>query len=242
MRNRHALFAATTTMALAILLSPNIWGQENRAAAGRDDKNQSGKHDEKQSSTKCEKIQGIVAGITAEGEVTFDYAHNRAIAAEGAFLTIVGSPVWSEKERSEHADKARADEKRGESGRRRHNVYIAWLSPRTKICECMEESGGSHAAKHEDKKAEAGKSNASNHESDKGRSKECSFDKLEIGDRVEIQFEPREESSGSHMAHQTNRMREKHGRLRTHVGIATEVTIMTSRDEEHSGSKDKDSK
>jgi hypothetical protein len=227
MRNRHALLASTATMALAILLSPSSWGQENRSAAGRDDKNRSEKQDQKDHSSASQRIHGIVAGVTAEGEVIFDYKNNRAMAAEGAFLTIVGSPVWSEKEKAEHAEKARADGKEGQSHRMRHNVYVAWLSPRTKICECTEESGKSGAAKSE---------------SDKGEKKECALDKLEIGDRVEIQFEPRDESSGSHVAHQTERMREKHGRHRTHVGYATEVTIMTSREEEHSGSKEKESK
>jgi hypothetical protein len=228
MRNRHALLASTATMALAILLSPSIWGQESRTAAGQDDKNRSERQDQKQHSSASQKIHGIVAGITAEGEVIFDYAHNRAVAAEGAFVTIVGSPAWSVKERSEHAEKARAEGKEGHSGRARHSVYIAWLSPRTKICECMME--------------ESGKSSAAKHESASGEKKECTLDKLEIGDHVEIQFEPRDESSGSHVAHQTERMREKHGRHRTHVGYATEVTIMVPKDEEHSAAREKDSK
>ena len=225
MRTRHALLASTATMALAILLAPAVWGQEARSTTGQDDKNRSGKDDQKQHASATETIRGVVAGITAEGEVTFDYAHNRAVAAEAAFLTVVGSPMKSEKEGTERADKARAEEKSGQSAGKRHNVYIVWLSPRTKVCECMEESGKSTAAKPE---------------SDKGEKKECSLDKLEIGDHVEIQFQPRDESTETHLAHQTNRMREKHGRHRTHVGFATEVTILVHKDQEHSGSKEKD--
>jgi len=227
MRTRHALLASITTMAVAILLAPAVRGQEGRSTTGRDDKNRSGKDDQRQNASTTETIRGVVAGITAEGEVTFDYTHNRAVAAEAAFLTIVGSPMKSEKEGTEHADKARAEEKPGQSARKRHNVYIVWLSPRTKVCECMEESG---------------KSNAAKPESDKGEKKACSLDKIEIGDHVEVQFQPRDESSETHFAHQTDRMREKHGRHRTHVGIATEVTILVPKDQEHFNSKEKDSK
>ena len=229
MRNRHALLASAATMALAILLSPSNWGQESRTTAGRDDKNRSGKQDQKQHSSASETIRGVVAGITAEGEVIFDYTHNRAVAAEGAFLTVVGSPVKSEKDGAERTDKARADAQHDQSARGRHNVYIAWLSPRTKICECMEELGKSGAAKHE---------------SGKDEKKECSLDKLEIGDHVEIQFEPRDESTESRVGHQTERMRQKHGRHRTHVGYASEVTILMPKGEDRSqsGSKERDSK
>jgi hypothetical protein len=226
MRTRHALLASIATMALAILFAPAAWGQEGRSATGRDDKNRSGKDDQKQNASATETIRGVIAGVTAEGEVTFDYAHNRAVAAEAAFLTVVGSPVKSEKEATEHADKARAEENSGHSARKRHNVYIVWLSPRTKVCECMEGSGRSNAAKPE---------------SDKGEKKACSLDKLEIGDHVEVQFQPRDESTETHFAHQTERMREKHGRHRTHVGFATEVTILMPKDKEHSGTKEKDS-
>ena len=155
MRNRHALLESTATMALAILLSPSVWGQESRTAAGRDDKNRSGNEDQKQSSFKSWTIHGVVAGITAEGEVTFDYVHNCAVAAEGAFLTIVGSPAWSEKEKDgteRRGQGTRGREARSNPPGRRHNVYIAWLSPRTKICECMEEAGKSKASKSESDK------------------------------------------------------------------------------------------
>jgi hypothetical protein len=230
MRNWHALLASTATMALAIGLSPNSWGQDGRTAAGQKNSSRAEKQEQKQASIRAETIRGVVAGITAEGEVTFDYAHNRVVAAEGAFLTVVASPVKSEKRDTARQDKARAEAKPGEPARKRHDVYIVWLSPRTKLCECMEESGKSNATK--------------NQGSNKTEKKECSLEKLEVGDHVEIQFQPREESSENHVAHQTERMREKHGRHRTHVGSASEVTIIVLKDDEqsHSASKEKESK
>jgi hypothetical protein len=103
-----------------------------------------------------------------------------------------------------------------------------WLSPKTKICECAEGSG----------RSKAGQEQASQ----KGDKKECGLDQLEVGDHVEIQFTPREESGESHIAHQSERMRGKHGRHRTHVGIATEVTILVPKDGEQgrTGSQEKE--
>jgi hypothetical protein len=220
MKKLPTLLATVATMALAIALSPSCWAQEGRGSSGRDD--------QKHRSAHSQTIRGVVAEITTEGEMVFDYRHNRAIEAEAAFLTVVGSPVKSEKGEAQHRATARGEEKHGQSGRRRHDVYIVWLSPRTKVCECIEESGQS----------KPGQSQASS----KGEKKECGLDELEVGDHVEIQFSPREESGGSQIAHQTEKMRGKHGRHRTHVGTATEVTILVSKDDEHprAGSRDKE--
>jgi hypothetical protein len=207
-------------MALALALSPSSWAQEGQSSSGRDDP--------KHRSTHAQTIRGIVAGVTAEGELVFDYRHNRAIEAEAAFLTVVGSPMKSEKGQAEHRDTARGDEKHGQSGRRRHDVYIVWLTPKTKVCECSEES--SHSKQGQDQA------------SSRGDKKECGLDQLEVGDHVEIQFNRRDESGESHVAHQSERMRGKHGRHRTHVGFATEVTILVPKDGEHAraGSQEKE--
>lgn len=220
MRKLPASLATVATMALAIALSPSSGAQEGQRSSGRDDS--------KQRSAHSETIQGIVAGVTAEGELVFDYRHSRAIEAEAVFLTVVGSPVKSEKSESEHRATARGDEQRGGSGRRRHDVYIVWLSPKTKICKCTMESGPS-------KQGQA-------QTSQQGDKKECGLDELEVGDHVELQFNRRDESDASQIAHQTERMRGKHGRHRTHVGFATEVTILVPKDGEHarSGSGEKE--
>jgi hypothetical protein len=220
MKKLPTLLATVAMMALAIALRSSGWAQEGRGPSGRDEP--------KHRSAHSETIRGIVAGITTEGELVFDYRHNRAIEAEATFLTVVGSPVKSHKGEAQHRDMARGEEKHGQSGRRRHDVYIVWLSPRTKVCECIEESGAS----------KPGQVQASS----KGEKKECGLDQLEVGDHVEIQFNRREESGESHIAHQNERMRGKHGRHRTHVGTATEVTILVSKDDEHAraGSQEKE--
>jgi hypothetical protein len=112
-------------------------------------------------------------------------------------------------------DAAGSGEERGASNRRRHNVYYVWLTPRTKICEATAEgekpAGGAEGQRSEQKK-------------------EAMLDNLEIGDRVEIQFTKNDDSGSTGSAHQTEQMRKKHGRHRTHVGFATEVTILPSKD------------
>jgi hypothetical protein len=92
-------------------------------------------------------------------------------------------------------------------GGRRHNVYIVWLTPKTKVCETTQKSGTSEHAK-----------------------KEVMLDKLEVGDRVEVQFAPAEDSVAHNNVHQSQQIRQKHGCHRTHVGYATEITILPSRE------------
>ena len=103
----------------------------------------------------------------------FDYRTNRAVAAEAAFLTVVGSPTKADgAKRPERPP--RANEERGSTNRKRHNVYYVWLTPRTKICE-------SNCASREvaTPQAEAQRSE---------QKREVAFDNLEVGDHVEIQF------------------------------------------------------
>jgi len=176
----------------------------------------SGKQDRGQKPSGTETIYGVVAGITAEGEVVFDYAQNRAVVAEAAFLTVVGSPMRSETGGAESRDKAATGDKDGKSANKRHNVYMVWLSPRTKI---FQATGGSDRPG----RAQTG-----------GRTpddrKEAGLDQLEVGDRVRIQLNYTEDSSPTSKIHQTERMRQKHGRDRVYVGEATEITILAPRD------------
>jgi hypothetical protein len=142
----------------------------------------------------------------------FDYRNNRAVAAEGAFLTIVGSPTNATGESTRTA--AAANEERGSSNRKRHNVYYVWMTPKTKVCESW---------------ALPEKSNTQTETQRSDQKREVSFENLEVGDHVEIQFAMRDDSSTA-SAHQTEQMRRKHGRHRTHVGYATEVTILPAKD------------
>jgi hypothetical protein len=90
-------------------------------------------------------------------------------------------------------------------------VYIVWLTPRTKICE---------GPARDEKAAAAGETQRSD------QKRELALDNLEVGDHVEIQFTKSEESGSTNAVHQTEQMRKKHGRHRTHVGFASEITIL----------------
>jgi hypothetical protein len=215
MRDRLAVFAATSTMCLLLAVSPYSRAQQqNRQPAGTTNANPTAGENRNQASSRTETIRGIVAGITAEGEVTFDYRTHKAVAAEASFLTVVGSPVKTEGgETTRNA--AGSNEERGASNRRRHNVYYVWLTPRTKICESTAQgekpAGGGETQRSEQKR-------------------EVMLDNLEIGDHVAIQFTKNDDSGSTGSAHQTEQMRKRHGRHRTHVGFASEVTILPSKD------------
>ena len=58
------------------------------------------------------------------------------------------------------------------------------------------------------------------------------LDQLEVGDHVEIQFSPGESSGAMLHCISHPQMRNKHGRHRTFVGFATEVTIVPSKGHE----------
>jgi hypothetical protein len=223
MRNRLALPATLATMVLALMIGQNAWGQEatQRAPGRSGDNATAGQNQNQPASSEGEMIRGVVAAITAEGEATFDYRTNRAVMAEAAFLTVVASPVRSEAADSGRRADANDKERSASSGRKRHNVYFVWLSPRTKICETS---------------AEHGKSNETQNRNQADK-KEVTLDQLEVGDHVEIQFSRREESGANSVAHQTEQMRQKHGRHRTFVGNANSITIMAYKDGDRAGSK-----
>jgi len=176
-----------TAVALLVLV-PTSWAQDK----DKDNKNNA-------SDTNTMTIRGTVAGVTVEGETAIDLRNNTAMTVEGAFLTVVGSPS---KNRNESGDRA-AESKSG-SERVRDNIYLIWLTPRTKISE---------------RNMDAGKSDAN-------AKKDVGFDQLEVGDCVEIQFTRREESGSNSVSPKTEQMRKRHGRHRTYSGYATAITVI----------------
>jgi hypothetical protein len=214
MRDRLAALAATSTMCLFLAVSPCARAQQdNKQPAGAKAENPTAADNRSQASSATQTIRGVIAGITAEGEVMFDYRNNKAIEAEATFLTVVGSPAKTEG--SDATRSATSNEERGAGNRRRHNVYYVWLTPRTKICE--------NTAQNE-KAPDRGETQRSE------QKRELALDKLEVGDHVEIQFTRNDDSSSTGSAHQTEQMRKKHGRHRTHVGFATEVTVLPAKE------------
>jgi len=188
----YTRIAAAATLALGLALCP---------IARADDKD---KGDSKDSASREMTIHGIVAGVTVEGETVVDYKARKAVEVEGAFLTVVGMPGHHHD--AAHSEKASGEKTSGEKsagmGHHRANVYTVWLTPKTKLCSCCDESG---------KACEK---------------KECGMEKLEVGDRVEIKFARRDESSSTAGANHTEAMRSKHGRNRIYSVDAQEITIL----------------
>jgi hypothetical protein len=96
------------------------------------------------------------------------------------------------------------------------------MMPKTKICESTDKS---------DKAKTEGASGRSE------QKREISFDNLEVGDHVEIQFSLRDDTTSTGSAHQTDQMRRKHGRHRTHVGYATEIMVLPEKEAAHGSEK-----
>jgi hypothetical protein len=193
-------FAAATALALGLALGP---------VARADDKPGS------KSSEMT--IHGIVSGVTVEGETVVDYKARRAVEAEGAFLTVVGMPGHHHDAFKDKEEKA-GGEKSAERGHHRANVYHVWLTPRTHVCTCCDESGKAI------------------------EKKECSLGKLEVGDPVEVTFARRDDSASNAGANLSEQMKSKHGRHRIYSIDAQEVTILPAMHQASGSSGSKDSK
>jgi hypothetical protein len=111
MRNTIGMLLA---LVLGIVLTSTAWAQ--------DGKKTDGKQGQPQPSNQT--IRGMVAGVTAEGEMAVDYKTKQAVLVQAAFLTIVGSPIPGSRPKD-------AKQEQDEAGR--DNVYIALFSPRTKL-------------------------------------------------------------------------------------------------------------
>jgi hypothetical protein len=187
----------------SLVLVPASWAQDKD------------KDNNKNNASDTMTIRGTVAGVTVEGETAIDLRNNSAMTVEGAFLTVVGSPS---KNRDESGN--RATEGKSGSERVRDNIYLIWLTPRTKISE---------------RNMDAGKTDAN-------AKKDVGFDQLEVGECVEIQFTRREESGANTVSPKTEQMRKRHGRHRTYSGYATAITIIpkTQADKDREREREKD--
>ncbi len=218
MRSRLSRLVTGSVMILSLAPVASALAQQQRE---RDTANPGqsagvGQDRNQQTPAETETIRGVIAAVTAEGEAMFDFRSNRAVAAEAMFLTVVGSPAMKSEGPAAERTGAADSDRSGSARRKRHNVYYVWLSPQTKVCEssaASEKAGQSQGAA--------------------GQKAEVALDRLEVGDHVEIQFTRREDSAGTQSAHQTEQMRNKHGRHRTFVGSATSVTILTAMDQGH---------
>jgi len=219
-------------MALALILVPV-------ARAADDEKTASDKKGEEQT------IRGVISEVTILGETDIDYATRKAVTAEATFLTVIGHPSshdamhrgGGEKANAQaSADKDKTQDKdvkqtTNDSGagqrsaggaRHRMNVYVVAVSPRTKVCECKETGKSGF----ESLKEEA-----------------CDLDNLEIGDRVEISFNPKMMARTTDEKAETHPANRKHGRHRTFFGDASSVKILPEHmGADHSASAEHESK
>jgi hypothetical protein len=155
------------------------------------------------------KVRGVVAGVTVTGETAIDLKTDTAMIVEASFLTVIGSPV---NDRDKGEGTTRTADASGVSERLRHNVYTIWMTPRTKVMQ---------------RTAEAARSDTGKADSNM---KEANFDQLEVGDIVEIEFNPQEESGVTAVSAKTQQMRRSHGRHRSYSGYATSVTILPTKE------------
>jgi hypothetical protein len=152
---------------------------------------------------KRDTIRGVIAGVTVAGEMTFDPATNRAQAVEMSFLTIVGSPKNEQAIQDRRTDES-GRSTGGDQGRGRHNVYALWVTPQTEIKDATsQQSSGAGEA----------------------QGARTTFDKLEIGDRVEVTYLRRENANTGGDPRNEMRTR-RHGRFRTYYGDITSVAIL----------------
>ena len=169
-------------------------------------------------------IRGVIAGVTVEGETVVDTRSNRAATAEMDFLTIVGSPrhecghgavgsaergpreAGGDRDRDRDRERSRDGDRTVSAPRRRHNVYIVRLTPKTLIREAKCRERGRDGEERE-------------------QSSQANFEDLEIGDHVEVTFLCRDEAGTSDNANAKDASR-KHGRHRTYFGDALTITLL----------------
>jgi hypothetical protein len=203
-------------VALLALHGAAAGGQQDRKDTSKGsstqskEQGQSNRSDQNKSGEK-EKVCGIVAEVATAGEAVIDYDSDRAAVARTTYLTIVEDKDNPKNQGREHS----SDKNKDQSGNRtesskssqdRADVFYIAITPQTEVC--MEK----------DKKDQSRSSTNASH--DEARSR-AAFDKLELGDEVEVEYTP---------IHQTSSKAEQqtHGRHRAHRGIATDITILST--------------
>jgi hypothetical protein len=182
-----------TLAGLALALS-SCWGPAALAQTG-DDK------DKDRDAGKRVTVRGYIAGVTVAGETAIDHSTRRAQTVEMSYLTIVGSPVTPDKDAGPAAS----------GGPRRHNIYVVWLTPKTRLRDATSRDG----SKDRDKG---------------GRALETTLDTIEVGDRVEVTVVRRDLAATSGGGPEAERAR-RHGRFRTYFGDADSLTILALPDD-----------
>lgn len=221
-------------------------GDEQRA------RQQDAQRDQQQQQQKQKQtIRGTVAGVTTIGEAIIDPVTNTAVVVQANYLTVLGAPgrgqggrqqADSRGEGAQQDPGARRDaSQQGEANRSRQNVYMVAITPETTI---RAGQPGGQQQQQQPGREQSGRGAPG----EQGQS-QAAFDKLEIGDRVELEFtqtrQIRQQSGAQgqrqdQQAQDTTQARDgqrktgfrgeqaasKHGRNRILVGEAETLTIL----------------
>jgi len=155
MRERLARFAAVSALALTVVMCPSSSAQQDKERSAGD---------QKLAATMSETIHGIVAGVTAEGEVYFNPQDEYGGEVGGRVSDDRRLAATFTSRRQTSTGPTRPTNEKHDGNRwRRHNVYMVWMTPKTKVC-CENGEGSDRS---------------------QGNKSEVTLDKLEVGDHVE---------------------------------------------------------
>ncbi len=207
---------ATVFLGLAVGLSASAQTRDSDQDKNKN-QNQNQNQGSNQNATRQQAIRGVIASVTVEGELSIDYRTRRAVETEMTFLTVIGSPRGEEREQaagSRANDRDAGNRENRQAERRRHNVYIIAVTPRTQFRDAENDN----------------KSNA--------QRQALTLADLEVGDRVEVTLNVRNETNNTQ--NQTEEMRRKHGRHRTYFGDAAMINLLSEPASDNARSADRD--
>ena len=178
-----------------------------------DDKKGDGDKDKDKMSGKMVTVHGVISAFTVVGETDLDRSTGKLTTASATLVTVIGHPWMHEGEYKENsAATEKSDGKEHASHHhRRMNLYVAAMTPKTKVNEVM--ASGKVVALDD---------------------KDAKYDDLEIGDRVELTINVKDMDNNKD-EHKSDAKSDgdakkvtmsKHGRHRTFLGSAVEVKLM----------------
>ncbi len=169
-------------------------------------------------------VHGVISDFTAIGETDVDETTGKVMTAEVTLVTVIGHrhhdrslTAALDKAKKEGAEvkagkevgiEDKKKEMDGPGNRSRMSLYMVAVSPKTKVCDV----------------------------SPAGKETEVKLEELEIGDRVELTFEPKMMSKPSDKD-EAKPGQLKHGRHRTYLGAATGIKLMGEPMEGEKGKK-----
>ncbi len=215
---------------VALVMGTSAWAQNQQQQNQRRDQDQPRERSqqaEQQQQGQQQTITGTVAGVTSVGEAVIDPQTGTAVAVTTNYLTVLGSPAGgqrgqrgrqSETDRADQADRTpgqRGQGRRQQANRGQQNLYLIAITPQTTIRE-----GGRQAGQEEQQQQQ--------------QQAQSAFEKLEIGDRVMVQFESAErlqakaQEGEQRVAGFRGDARNKHGRNRIYIGKASSIQLRSA--------------